>query len=241
MKRHLLAAPLAAALVLAPATAVHAVAPAEWLQRAGASLAAGARDLNTGDRGDDVLAVQEALAKLHYYHGALNGLYTEEMVPSVWAFQKVHGLKVRETVGAPMLAALQEPREPEPLLDDGADDRVEIDLTKQLMTIYKAGSPYIISHISSGSGKYYCSEGRCRDATTPTGDFEVYRVVEGWETAPLGEMYRPLYFYGGFALHGSITVPNKPDSHGCIRIPMSLADLVADTVEMGWPVHLRRT
>ncbi|MFE9934506.1 L,D-transpeptidase family protein [Streptomyces sp. NPDC005533] len=198
------------------------------------------RDIKTGDEGDDVTAVQKMLTKLHYYHGEISGIYDDEMIPAVWTFQKVQGLEIGETINAAMLQALQNPKEPTPLLPNGDDNRVEVDLSAQLMQVYKDGELAILTHISSGSGRYYCSEGRCRYATTPTGDYEVYRIVEGWETVPTGYMYRPLYFYGGFALHGSSTVPLEPDSHGCIRIPMPLADLVSDTVEIGWPVHLRR-
>ncbi|MET9325101.1 L,D-transpeptidase family protein [Streptomyces sp. NPDC003038] len=197
-------------------------------------------EIEVGDRGKEVEEVQEKLQELHYYHGAINGLYTDEMIPAVWAFQKVQGIELSKTIGTETLEALSSPVDPTPIIEEGRDDRVEIDLTSQLMQVWQDGEPFLISHISSGSGAYYCSDGRCRYATTPTGDFKVYKKIDDWETAPLGEMYRPLYFYGGFAIHGSTSVPLRPESHGCIRVPMSLANLMADTVEVGWPVHLRR-
>jgi lipoprotein-anchoring transpeptidase ErfK/SrfK len=42
-------------------------------------------------------------------------------------------------------------------------------------------------------------------------------VVDGLDEAPLGTLYRPLYFVGGWAVHGSPSVPGYPASHGCVR------------------------
>lgn len=224
----------ALALALLPSTAAVHATPLQSSKIP----ATGDRDINVGDRGDDVEAIQKTLTELHYYHGAINGLYADDLVPAVWAFQKVQGIGPSKTIDEETREALQDPKDPKPFVRNGEDERVEIDLTSQLMQIYSKGEPVIISHISSGSGEHYCSEGRCRYATTPTGEFSVYKRVEGWESAALGEMYRPLYFYGGWAIHGSIDVPLKPASHGCIRVPMSLGDRVPDTVGDDWPVYV---
>ncbi|MEZ5236648.1 MAG: L,D-transpeptidase [Acidimicrobiales bacterium] len=50
------------------------------------------------------------------------------------------------------------------------------------------------------------------------GGFLVYRRYDGLEQAPLGSLYRPLYFEAGYAIHGSPYVPDYPDSHGCVRL-----------------------
>ncbi|MFP5299042.1 MAG: L,D-transpeptidase family protein, partial [Actinomycetota bacterium] len=39
----------------------------------------------------------------------------------------------------------------------------------------------------------------------------------------LGTLYDPSYFVGGYAFHGSPSVPTYPASHGCIRLPMYLS------------------
>ncbi len=36
-------------------------------------------------------------------------------------------------------------------------------------------------------------------------------------------LYYPIYVTRGVAIHGSQSVPSRPASHGCIRIPMSAA------------------
>ena len=43
-------------------------------------------------------------------------------------------------------------------------------------------------------------------------------------------LYYPVYFMVGTAIHGSESVPAKPASHGCVRIPMFAAkQFYADT------------
>ena len=56
--------------------------------------------------------------------------------------------------------------------------------------------------------------------------------------APLGKLYRPLYFKGGFALHGSSSVPGYPASHGCVRTTNADQDYLWDTVPNGAEVHI---
>jgi lipoprotein-anchoring transpeptidase ErfK/SrfK len=58
---------------------------------------------------------------------------------------------------------------------------------------------------------------------TPVGRFTVYRKVGGFDPSPLGTLYDPLYFTGGYAIHGNPSVPPYPASHGCVRIPMWVA------------------
>src|ERR671924_357641 len=84
----------------------------------------------------------------------------------------------------------------------------------------ESGNVKKVLPISTGSGGWYVSEGERRQAITPTGRFRVYRKIPGWRKSRLGLMYFPVYFVGGVAIHGSPSVPRRPASHGCIRIPM---------------------
>jgi len=36
-------------------------------------------------------------------------------------------------------------------------------------------------------------------------------------------LYYPKYFSDGLAIHGNSSVPDSPESHGCIRVPNSAA------------------
>ena len=59
-----------------------------------------------------------------------------------------------------------------------------------------------------------------RQASTPTppGDYKIQRQIDGLRISDLGELWRPKYFTGGYALHGSNSVPTKAASHGCVRL-----------------------
>ena len=97
--------------------------------------------------------------------------------------------------------------------------------------------------VSSGSGKLFTCEGRTRRAITPRGRFIVDRKIAGWHKSPLGMLYYPIYINQGVAIHGSLSVPPRPASHGCIRIPMSAAKAFFDGTPIGTVVlvHLRCT
>jgi peptidoglycan hydrolase-like protein with peptidoglycan-binding domain len=203
------------------------------------------RKLKSGARNADVKALQQRLKELHYDPGKIDGKYGPDTQMAVWAFQKVNRLKVTSTVGKRVWRALEEPRTPKALTKKRADERVEIDLDRQYLVVYKNGEPALISHISSGGGYRYCAKDpgsdtpRCRYAITSTGDFRTGRRVSGWDDGPLGALYNPIYFNGGIAVHGYPSVPLSPVSHGCVRIPMHTADRFPKLVGTNVPVHVR--
>src|SRR5699024_1645918 len=132
-------------------------------------------------------------------------------------------------------------REPQAMLQpDAGPSHTEIDLTRQVLIVWRDGEPALISHVSSGSEVPYCeetSEGRrCGNATTPLGSYRYERRIDGWRHAPLGGLYNPVYFVGGIAVHGANSVPNHPASHGCVRINMSIAEYFPTLVDDGDPV-----
>ena len=80
--------------------------------------------------------------------------------------------------------------------------------------------------------------GRDTCGTTGTGYYKVYRYDSGWHTSTLGRLYNAEYFVGGYAIHGALSVPAEPASHGCIRIPMYAAEWFPQHVTNGTPVHV---
>jgi lipoprotein-anchoring transpeptidase ErfK/SrfK len=111
---------------------------------------------------------------------------------------------------------------------------VEIDLSRQrLFVVDDSGGVVKTLPVSSGNGKWFTSEGRTRRAITPTGRFTVLRKIAGWRKSPLGMLYYPSYIIEGVAIHGSRSVPSRPASHGCIRIPMSAAKEFSDMTPIG--------
>jgi lipoprotein-anchoring transpeptidase ErfK/SrfK len=90
------------------------------------------------------------------------------------------------------------------------------------------------------SGAWYYSQGRCARAVTPTGRFRIYSRYNGWQPGPLGSLYRPNYFYGGYAVHGMTLVPAYPASHGCVRMTVPTMDRMWSSLWIGMPVAIYR-
>jgi len=76
---------------------------------------------------------------------------------------------------------------------------------------------------------------------TPVGRFAISRKVPGYDPSPLGVLYKPMYFYGGYAIHGNPSVPPYPASHGCIRVPNFVADRLYESEPVLPPVLRRRS
>jgi lipoprotein-anchoring transpeptidase ErfK/SrfK len=116
---------------------------------------------------------------------------------------------------------------------------IEIDISRQTLYLYKGGSLYRTIGISSGSGRRFCEKnGRgCQTAHTPRGRFRIGGRVNGWRTSRLGKLYNPLYFTGGYAIHGG-SLPGYPASHGCVRISMGNARWFPRAVPGGTPVWI---
>lgn len=214
-----LAAPVAAALVpLAFGTAALAYPVAQPAPAAAAAQAA-----------PTPLAVEQRLELLRYDVGTVDGVYDEVTSDAVMAFQKTHGLartgQIDPTVATTILAHTSPPP---PLQPGGGANRLEIDLTRQILMVYEGDALTRILPISSGTAS----------TPTPNGSFNVYRRVTGWETSRLGRLYNSQYFTGGYAVHGSLSVPEYPASHGCVRIPMRAADWLPDHVTFGTPVYV---
>jgi L,D-transpeptidase-like protein len=111
---------------------------------------------------------------------------------------------------------------------------VEVDLSQQQLSVFDdSGRVVKTLPVSSGSGKWFTSEGRTRRAITPRGRFTVVRKIAGWHKSPLGMLYYPTFITQGVAIHGSSSVPPRPASHGCIRIPNAAAKEFFDVTPIG--------
>ena len=151
------------------------------------------------------------------------------------AFQKVEGRKRTGKLTIEELTALQSAQKPMPM--EAGDPHIEVDLNRQVLFVVEDGG--VISRIlpiSSGSGELYTQEGVTNRAVTPLGRFKIQRKILGWRKSPLGLLYFPNYFYGGYAIHGNPAVPAFPASHGCIRIPMFASEEFSALATVGMPV-----
>jgi lipoprotein-anchoring transpeptidase ErfK/SrfK len=195
--------------------------------------------LTRGSSGPEVERLQRRLAELGYDPGAPDGNFGTGTTYAVWAFQKVHALPVDGVVTDQVWAALDQPKPPPVLVPDGGATRVEVDLRSQLLTVYQGDALRLVTHTSTGNRKRYCEDGYCGTAITPAGSFRFLWRVRGWRTSHLGQLYNPVYFtWSGIAVHGANSVPNYPASHGCVRIPMHIAEYFPALVQRGDPVYV---
>ena len=193
-----------------------------------------------GSHGPEVQAMQHRLLELHYDPGLADGAFGQSTVYAVQAFEKLNGLPPDGLVGDAVKAALANPAPIDPLMPNGGATRVEVDLRRQVLFLYKGNALRLISHVSTGSGKSYCAEGKCGyKAITPIGSFRFAWRYSGWRESRLGKLYNPVYFTSsGIAVHGALSVPTYPASHGCVRIPMNIAGYFPSLVARGDPVYV---
>jgi lipoprotein-anchoring transpeptidase ErfK/SrfK len=232
----LLAAP---AMGIALASTLTATASAATTARQ--APAAAGQLVRLGMSGSTVKSLQRRLAQLKYYPGSIDGQFGASTLEAVWAFQEVQGLPGEDYVSSAMRRALAHPKAPRVLEPRGGSLRVEVNLSREVLVLYNHNRVELISHVSTGGHYYYCSNGGCAYAVTPTGNFRTTVYMPGWVTVPLGEMYNPVFFIGtAFAIHGDTDVPLQPASHGCVRIPMDIAAFFHTLVRTpGTPVYVR--
>lgn len=170
--------------------------------------------LRLGDRGDEVRDLQRRLSTLGYWLGEPDGVFGDATFHAVLAFQKVEGLARDGVVGPQTRRALASASRPRPRSDAGRV--IEVDLARQVLLVAVDGQVRYVVDASTGAVP----------GTTPTGHFEVFRDVNGYDPGPLGTLYRPKYFHGGVAVHGYPEVPPYPASHGCVRVTNAAMDLL---------------
>ena len=189
--------------------------------------------LSTGAQGPEVMELEQRLAGLRYWVGAVDGVYDANTELAVMAFQKVTGMSrtgaATPDVNATLVATTTQPPA---LVPGGGASRVEIDLTRQVLFLYEGDALSSILAVSTGS------TGSTGEWPTHKGSFQIYRQASGWESGPLGSLYNPQYFDGGIAIHGSNSVPAEPASHGCVRISVAAAEWFPSHVSLGTAVHV---
>lgn len=197
--------------------------------------------LKVGSTGPAVRSLQQRLTALGYRPGPVDGTYSNATASAVMAFQKRQGLTRDGVAGPAVVAGLAHPTGAGPR-SGLPTPRIEVDIARQLVFVVLPGQPVITLNTSTGSGKPYTSPGGGTDvADTPTGSFTIQSKVAANQKAPLGTLYYPMYFYKGWAVHGSPSVPGYPASHGCVRLSNADDSWLFERATVGMPVVLYDT
>lgn len=179
--------------------------------------------MKVGSSGPAVERMQQKLSDLGYWLGTPDGEYGYQTSQAVMALQKTAGLGRDGVYGPATRAALAKGVRPKLSVSGNA---VQINLATQVLTIVENGAIVAILNTSTGSGQQYVNEGETRTAITPRGTFAVILQIDGLDRGPLGDLWRPKYFVGGIAVHGSASVPGYPASHGCARVSNAAMDMI---------------
>jgi lipoprotein-anchoring transpeptidase ErfK/SrfK len=174
--------------------------------------------LQAGSGGPEVTFLQKVLRQNSYPSGKIDGSFGYATLEAVYAFEKTWGYTRDGVVPAwQMLEIVGRPRPPTP--DHKYHNFIDIDVSRQVLFEVKNDKVIHTIPVSTGNEEYYESEGKTYKAHTPRGDYRIERKIPGERESHLGILYWPSYFVGGFAIHGSDSVPTYPASHGCVRIP----------------------
>ena len=210
--------------------------------------------LGLGMNGSNVNAVQDRLRQLGFDPGPSDAAFGPATERAVWAYEKfvldVRPAAVTGVVTPEMWVRMSEPIEVRPRRASPGT-HVEILLPQQVASVYIDNQVRLITHISSGSGEAWCDvvvidnddgtqheEGICGVAVTPAGVFHFERRIDGWRNSKLGRLYNPVYFNYGIAVHGASNVLSYPASHGCVRIPLHIAEYFPSLVQDGDLVYV---
>jgi len=181
--------------------------------------------MRPGDKGAEVLALQERLRSLGYWLGFPDGTYGGLTVQAVMAFQKVEGMDRDGIAGPGTTAALDRASRPGGAGSGG--DVIEIDKDRQVLFVVRGGNVKWVLNVSTGTEEPYWVGGRTELADTPAGRWQVGWAYDGVDVGELGGLYRPRYFHrDGIAVHGYHDVPAHPASHGCVRVSNPAMDWI---------------
>jgi peptidoglycan hydrolase-like protein with peptidoglycan-binding domain len=212
-----------------PATATAAGSPVFGSPALAVAVAAAQPILRNGSRGAHVTRLQRRLAALRYDVGAVDGVFGNDTLHAVYAFQKVQRISVDGVVGPATWARLAAPRVPKPR-HDVRSAAVEVNLTTRVVYLTRNGAVTRIVDASPGKPS----------TPTVTGNFRFSRRINGWRNAPLGLLWRPYYFRGGYALHGSHSVPTYAASHGCVRVTVAAMNRLWGILTIGERIYVYR-
>ena len=187
-----------------------------------------ARTLKAGARGPYVKGMLTGLKRLKFYVPGLGVGFTSPVGDVVMAFRKAYRMPRSYVFDAACWRKLDRAKRIKVRFSSPAT-HIEIDKTRQILTIVKAGKPWGIICVSTGA-----------TGNTPEGRFRIQQKHPYTSTPYGGTMIRTMGFLGNYAMHGWPDVPPYPASHGCVREPIWACYWVYDNSWVGETVYVYR-
>ena len=175
--------------------------------------------LHLGSHGPSVRLLESSLIAHHFALLHADSGFGADTLEAVYALQKLAGLSRSGQMSPAAWLALGRATTPKPRLHG---TYIEVDKTKQVLYVVQGGKVTLIVPVSTGA-----------TGNTPLGVFHVYSKVPGGAV-----MYYSNYFIRGFAIHGYVSVPPYPASHGCVRVPMWIATHLYALISLGTRVYI---
>lgn len=173
-----------------------------------------------------VRVVQTGLRRLAFVTSG-GGRFDGALSRAVIAFRKTNGMARTSRVSPKVLKMLLNGQGGYKLKYPRAGKHVETDLSRQVLVLARGGRPVRIYHTSTGK------------PSTPTvlGSFSFYRRQPGTNSK---NMVHSWYFIRGYAIHGYKSVPTRPASAGCLRVPIPNALSIYRWINMGDRIFVYR-
>jgi peptidoglycan hydrolase-like protein with peptidoglycan-binding domain len=183
--------------------------------------------------GRPTVAAQKKLLQLGFWLASPDGQFEDTTRQAVMAFQKYYRLKPTGSISAGTAYLLDMVTTPATALSREGT-LAEVDKQRQLLFVVQEGKTVAVLNASTGDDREYEEPDANSPgviirgvALTPEGTFAIDRErPDGWWIGDLGQIYRPKYFIGGVAIHGSTSVPAYPASHGCVRVSVAAMDMI---------------
>jgi lipoprotein-anchoring transpeptidase ErfK/SrfK len=165
------------------------------------------------------------LQGLGFHTGTKGSKVTEGTRLATKAFRKTNGMRRSERYSPSIFRSLLQGRGAFPVQHPKDGRHVEVDISRQVMSLIEGDRPVHTFHVATGTGG------------TPTvrGSFRFYRKEPGYNAK---RMYFSVYFIRGYATHGYSSVPNRRASHGCVRNPIQFSRFIYNWIDIGMPIHV---
>ena len=152
-------------------------------------------EFTVGSEGREVYEIEKRLTRLSFNPGKVDEVFDIKTKFAVRAFQSFCGIKPTGVIDEVTLEKLENPKKLQ-VENKYIRDLIEVDLTKQILTIVSGGRIKYIMPISSGRAGY----------DTPTGNYLIRDFLPGWHEVVnkpwTGMMYNSIYFLRSYAIHG---------------------------------------